>query len=1076
MKQLLTFIVLISLAAAGALRAQSPGINIIPEAEEVASGEVMEVDITVSDFKDLVAWQFAINWDADVLHFVEVLNVNTADIPDFGTSSFGNPQIGAVPRGSLNVLWFSFSLLPVDLDDDTRLFTIRFLGLSCGSTVITPGSNAHLQISIVNADEEEVSIDAAPATVAVSAADCESAKPHWVNLSVDSASALLGVSTCVKVKVDTGFERIEQLQFGLGVSHSSIRIDSILPNASAGFAAHHFDMLTAQRFSVDWSAPSALTLADGTTLFEICFTGSQNRPGEYIGLSNPAPPVVVQEGQVLPSFIDVQPATWAISQYTPGFQLNVDVKNAGAAVGGNARVPIIVNGFSDIVELKFRLCYDEQHLRFLGASSDHLPGLIVEALPGSPPICSYLAIRYISEDGQGITLPAGETVLELIFEVQHAGESWLRFRPNPQAMVSNGGYIAFQSSNGKVKSTCEHPDCGALLALYESTNGPEWRNNTGWRHGATCNDCDPCTWYGITCNEEGRVICIDLDGEVGCTSDSHIGIGLDGELPEEIGRLPFLEKLFLRRNRISGSIPASLGELERLRELDLASNRLTGPIPPEVGNLASLEVLVLNWNQLSGEIPGELGQLSQLKRLSIDRCQLSGPIPVELFGLTQLEELSLDGNQLNGPIPPAIANLTALSRLNLGVNQFEGSIPSEIGTLSNLELCDLSRNNLSGLIPVELANLHTLKELSLFRNQLSGPIPAALSQLGNLVKCNLSGNPLGGNIPVEFASMESLEDLSVAGAQLSGPIPPELGQLPRLKYLDLNENQLSGELPIEFANLSELEVLSLNENELHGPIPEQWSSLTNLRQLDLSDNNLSGTLPVFFSAFSKLSALLLSRNHFEGLLPSEWALLPEFHWVFLDGNQLTGTLPAAWANLSEWVLIDLRDNQLSGCFPDSFIASEFCEQAEFMASFEGFGLLASGNLGLPWDGDILPMCQGDEQIGAPCGSGASFGQQILPDCSCGFPGNMPLDLPMPLGPTPSLVPNPSNGQVRVLLPAWDEPVNIRIIGADGRMVFNQLVATGEEIDLSGQPAGLYLVEIRAEGNAWIEKLVLLGSR
>ncbi|MBM87009.1 MAG: hypothetical protein CMQ41_01390, partial [Gammaproteobacteria bacterium] len=36
----------------------------------------------------------------------------------------------------------------------------------------------------------------------------------------------------------------------------------------------------------------------------------------------------------------------------------------------------------------------------------------------------------------------------------------------------------------------------ALVALYNSTGGANWRDNTGWL-GAAGTECD---WYGVTCS------------------------------------------------------------------------------------------------------------------------------------------------------------------------------------------------------------------------------------------------------------------------------------------------------------------------------------------------------------------------------------------------------------------------------------------------------------------------------------------------------------------------------------------------------------------------------------------------
>lgn len=37
-------------------------------------------------------------------------------------------------------------------------------------------------------------------------------------------------------------------------------------------------------------------------------------------------------------------------------------------------------------------------------------------------------------------------------------------------------------------------ECEALVQLYNSTDGPNWTNNTDWLQTNT-----PCNWYGVAC-------------------------------------------------------------------------------------------------------------------------------------------------------------------------------------------------------------------------------------------------------------------------------------------------------------------------------------------------------------------------------------------------------------------------------------------------------------------------------------------------------------------------------------------------------------------------------------------------
>ena len=106
----------------------------------------------------------------------------------------------------------------------------------------------------------------------------------------------------------------------------------------------------------------------------------------------------------------------------------------------------------------------------------------------------------------------------------------------------------------------------ALVALYNTTNGDNWREKDNW-----LSDHPVDTWFGITADSDGCVT-----------------------------------QLVLERNYLIGGIPPELGNLASLEDLSLHTNQLSGEIPPELGDLANLEVLHLHANQLSGCVPSSL--------------------------------------------------------------------------------------------------------------------------------------------------------------------------------------------------------------------------------------------------------------------------------------------------------------------------------------------------------------------------------------------------------------------------------------------------------------------------------------
>ncbi|CAN0113723.1 unnamed protein product [Ectocarpus sp. 6 AP-2014] len=267
-------------------------------------------------------------------------------------------------------------------------------------------------------------------------------------------------------------------------------------------------------------------------------------------------------------------------------------------------------------------------------------------------------------------------------------------------------------------------DRDALVALFISTNGPNWTCNDNWD-----TDAELGTWHGVDVNERGRVVKL------------HLGLhNLRGPIPEALVALDELEVLQLDCNMLTGFIPKALRVLTKLEKLMLNNNQLSGAIPPELGQLGALEYLMLMGNNLSGPIPEELGALSELKMLGLNNNRLKGSTPKTLGKLSELEELGLSNNMLDGCIPEELAALTNLRWLQLQNNKLTGSIPEALGALSKLKELRLSNNKLSGTVPEGLGGLTGLRGLLLNDNNLEGVIPEALGALSELKRLDLSNN------------------------------------------------------------------------------------------------------------------------------------------------------------------------------------------------------------------------------------------------------------------------------------------------------------------------------------------------
>lgn len=97
---------------------------------------LVDVDVRVSDFENLIAVQYAIVWDSTVLE-IQGISYVSPDLSGLAAGSFALPeQTNMGIKGRLLHTWNALDALPKDLPDDHLLFTMRFkaIGAVCDVT------------------------------------------------------------------------------------------------------------------------------------------------------------------------------------------------------------------------------------------------------------------------------------------------------------------------------------------------------------------------------------------------------------------------------------------------------------------------------------------------------------------------------------------------------------------------------------------------------------------------------------------------------------------------------------------------------------------------------------------------------------------------------------------------------------------------------------------------------------------------------------------------------------------------------------------------------------------------------
>ncbi|CAI9301313.1 unnamed protein product [Lactuca saligna] len=288
---------------------------------------------------------------------------------------------------------------------------------------------------------------------------------------------------------------------------------------------------------------------------------------------------------------------------------------------------------------------------------------------------------------------------------------------------------------------CNKDDEKVLFKIKKSFGNPY--HLASWQKTLDC-----CQWYNVECDRNtSRIISLTI-----------FSGNISGQIPDEVGDLPYLQTLVLRKlTNLTGEIPSAITKLTHLTMLRLSWTNLSGPVPSFLSKLTNLNFLDLAFNDLTGSIPPELSTLKNLNAIHLDRNKLTGVIP-ESFGTFtgNVPDLYLSHNQLTGTIPKSLGYLN-FSTIDFSRNQLTGDISMFFGTNKTIQTADFSRNSFEFNIS-ELVFPASLTSLDLNHNKIYGSLPAMLTGL-NFQYFNVSYNRMCGQIP-QGGDLQTFENTS----------------------------------------------------------------------------------------------------------------------------------------------------------------------------------------------------------------------------------------------------------------------------------------------------------------------------
>jgi len=381
----------------------------------ITVGDEVCISLNVNNFTDLTALQFSLSYDASLLQFKEVRNVNSL-VSGLDGSALSQPSPG--------VLRFDWSNASAStLSNGAVLLNICFDALASGTAGVR-FTNTPLNIAVTQqtgGGSQNLAFETDDSSINIS----ESAGGNGFEMIMGSATVQPGESVCLPIRV-ADFQDILGLQFSVNYDATLLQFTGAgnFNNAVDGLDANALANPSPGSIRFSWNDISftGMDLPNNAILFELCFTARTAGTATVAFSNNPLAIEVTQKvGSDGEQIIDssTQSGTVVIQGDSgggsgPGFTgFGLYLEDVNVQNGQEFCVPVKVQDFTDILGMQFSMEYDPNALELSEVTGFGLDGLSAGSIGNVSP--GVVTVSWFDPDVSGKSLPDGTTLFELCF-------------------------------------------------------------------------------------------------------------------------------------------------------------------------------------------------------------------------------------------------------------------------------------------------------------------------------------------------------------------------------------------------------------------------------------------------------------------------------------------------------------------------------------------------------------------------------------------------------------------------------------------------------------------------------------
>lgn len=422
--------------------------------ESVQQGQQVCLPVTVSNFTDLIGVEMLFNYDPNVLQFQSVQAFNLVGLSD---NAFGPPGEGSNPLGQLKLSWLDQTVEGVSVADGTVIFEICFIALGNDqATQVTMSGD-----EIVDSNTQIVGFNGTSSTVTIGDPggggnnNGGSGNSGDFTLSVGDGTVQQGQEICVPVTV-TNFDDMIGIEVVFNYDPSKLQYQRVQNTnlqglTSAAFGEPGVGANPLGELKISWFDQNVegVTVADGTAIFEICFTALVSSATDMIFMSDDE--IIDGTQQVVPLNSNSGTITIGDGGGNTGGNGDFEINISDASVERNEAfcLDVDVSGFNSVSGLGFTIDYDPARLEFTELRNLNLAELSMESfsVPGQGAVQpGSINLSWFAMQSASVSVPDGTTIFQACFNAGSTeGNTQLDF--NNLEVIDEGSNLAPSTGN-----------------------------------------------------------------------------------------------------------------------------------------------------------------------------------------------------------------------------------------------------------------------------------------------------------------------------------------------------------------------------------------------------------------------------------------------------------------------------------------------------------------------------------------------------------------------------------------------------------------------------------------------------